>query len=239
MGDNLRKKNTVSDDLQHNGSGEVNHPNPLESKLSKVVDVPERNDFFLGPGLGSMPWNSVVRLISFHGYLTTGAFVGLQMLALGRRLLGVGENEKIHVLCETQNCLPDPFQALAGATLGNKRLMLRDTGKVSVTITRHTPPGESAPGVRIVLDAEKTEKFPKLHAWYMNIEKVPHRKVVQILREAGDTVYSYTYVKIPVTERQKKRVAICSICGEPFTQTCKGESYCADCVVEKERVKLP
>jgi hypothetical protein len=67
----------------------------------------------------------------------------------------------------------------------------------------------------------------------MNIEKVPHRKVVQILRKAGDTVYFYTYEKVPVTERQKKRVAIFSICEEPFTQISKGESYCADCVVEK------
>lgn len=233
MGNDLSKKNGASKDSQHNGSGEGNHPNPLESKLSEVLEVPEGNDFFLGPGLGCIPWDSLLRLVSFHGYLTTGAFIGLQMLALGKRLLGIEENERIHVLCETQNCLPDTFQVLAGATLGNKRLMLGDTGKVSVTITRHTPPGESAPGVRIILDAKKTEKFRKLHAWYMNTEKVPHREVVQILREAGDTVYSYRYVKVPVTGKQEKRVAICGTCGEPFTQIDGGDNYCSDCAAEK------
>jgi formylmethanofuran dehydrogenase subunit E len=233
MGNNLSKKNGASKDSQPNGSGKRNHPNPLESKLSEMVEVPEGNDFFLGPGLGFIAKDSLLRLISFHGHLTTGAFIGLQMLALARRLLGVGDSAKIHVLCETQNCLPDPFQVLPGATLGNKRLMLRDTGKVSVTITQHTLPGENAPGVRIVLDAKKTERFPKLHAWYMNTEKVPHREVIQILREAGDTVYVYKYVKVPVTGKQEKRVAICGACGEPFIQIDGGDSYCSDCAAEK------
>jgi len=157
------------------------------------------------------------------------------MLTLGRRLLGVKENERIHVLCETTNCLPDAFQALAGATTGNKGLIVRDTGKMSVTITTHTPPGENATGVRIILDAKKTERFEKLHAWYMKTEKVPHREVVQILRQAGDSVYSYDYVKVPVTEKKEKRVAICSICGEAYTQMEEGDSCCLDCAKEKER----
>ena len=233
MGNDLSKKNGASKDSQHNVSAEGDHANPLELKLSEVMEVPKGNDFFLGPGLGFVPMDFLLRLVSFHGYLSTGAFIGLQMLALGRRLLGIEENEKIHVLCETENCLPDPFQVLAGATIGNRGLMVRDTGKMSVTITRHTPPGERAPGVRIILDPAKTKKFDRLHAWYMNTEKVPHREVVQILREAGDTVYCYKYVKVPVTGRREKRVAICSICGEPFTQIDGGDNYCSDCAADK------
>lgn len=239
MRNHLSKKNGTSKNSQHNGSGEGDHPNPLELKLSEVVEVPKGNDFFLGPGLGFVTMDSLLRLVSFHGYLSTGAFIGLQMLALGRRLLGIEENERIHVLCETQNCLPDPFQVLAGATIGNRGLMIRDTGKMAVTITRHTPPGERAPGVRIILDPAKTRKFDRLHAWYMNTEKVPHREVVQILTQTGDTAYSYVYVKVPVTGKQKKRVAICSICGEPFTQTDRDEGYCVTCANNKGMGKLP
>ena len=80
MGNDLSKKNGASKDSQHNGSGEGNHPNPLESKLSEVLEVPEGNDYFLGPGLGCIPCDSLLSLVSFHGYLTTGAFIGLQML---------------------------------------------------------------------------------------------------------------------------------------------------------------
>jgi len=233
MRNHLSKKNGAWKDSQHNGSGEGDHPNPLELKLSEVVEIPKGSDFFLGPGLRFVTMDSLLRLVSFHGYLSTGAFIGLQMLALGRRLLGIEENERIHVLCETGNCLPDPFQVLAGATIGNRGLMIRDIGKMAVTITRHTPPGERAPGVRIILDPAKTRKFDRLHAWYMNTEKVPHREVVQILREAGETAYSYAYVKVPVTGKWKKRVAICSICGEPFVQTDRDKSYCVTCVNNK------
>ena len=227
------RKKRASKDSRPNVKEGSNLSNSLVSKLSQLVEVEEGGEFFLGTGLGCISSDSLLRLFSFQGYLTTGAFIGLQMLVLGRRLLGVEENEKIHVVCETQNCLPDTFQVLAGATLGNKRLMLRDTGKMLVTITRHTPPGESAPGVRIILDPSKTKRFYKLHTWYMNTEKVPHREVVQILREAGDTVYSYRYVKVPVTGKQEKRVAICGTCGEPFTQIDGGDNYCSDCAEDK------
>lgn len=227
------RKKRASKDSRPNVKEGSNLSNSLVSKLSQLVEVEEGGEFFLGTGLGCISSDSLLRLFSFQGYLTTGAFIGLQMLVLGRRLLGVEENEKIHVVCETQNCLPDTFQVLAGATLGNKRLMLRDTGKMLVTITRHTPPGESAPGVRIILDPSKTKRFYKLHAWYMNTEKVPHREVVQILGEAGDTVYSYRYVKVPVTGKQEKRVAICGTCGEPFTQIDGGDNYCSDCAEDK------
>ena len=229
----LSRKKRASKDSRPHVKEESNPSNSLASKLSQVVEVEEGDEFFLGPGLGCISPDSLLRLFSFQGYLTTGAFIGLQMLILGRRLLGVEENEKIHVVCETQNCLPDPFQVLAGATLGNKRLMLRDTGKILVTITRHTPPGELAPGVRIILDPAKTKRFDKLHAWYMDAEKLPHREVIQILREAGDTVYSYKYVKVPVTGKREKRVVICGTCGEPFIQIDVGERHCPDCAIGK------
>ncbi|MBW2083090.1 MAG: formylmethanofuran dehydrogenase [Deltaproteobacteria bacterium] len=184
----------------------------------------------LGPGVGSIHEKDLQLLVSFHGYLTAGAFVGLQMLFLGRRLLAVEDNERIHVQCETANCLPDPFQIIGGSTIGNKGLIIRDTGKLAVTITRHTPPGEKACGVRLILDPKKTKAFPKLHAWYLNTEKVPHEVVVPILKEAGEKVYSYTFVPVPVFGKKHKKVAICTRCGEPFVKRVPNDRRCIDCV---------
>lgn len=228
-GDDFSGGKRALKDSREDVSNPGSHRDLPECRLQEVVEAPEGSEFSLGPGIGSIGGDALLRVISFHGYLTAGAFIGLQMLALGRRLLGVEESEKIHVVCETKNCLPDPFQVLAGATVGNKRLVLRDTGKVSVTITRHKPPGERAPGVRIILDAAKTEKLERLHAWYMNTEDVPHKEVVKILREAGDTVYSYQDVKVLVVEKQEKRIAFCSVCGEPFIQSEEDLSFCGDC----------
>ena len=235
MAKDLRKQHEPQMGSRPNADEENNPSNHPKSEFSEVEQGRAGSESSLGPGLGCIPWDSLHHLISFHGYLATGAFIGLQMLALGKRLLGVKENERIHVLCETTNCLPDAFQALAGTTIGNKGLIVRDTGKMSVTITTHTPSGENATGVRIILDAKKTEKIEKLHAWYMNTVKVPHREVVQILREAGDTVYSYDYVNVPVTGKKEKPVAICGICGEAFIQIEEEDSCCLDCAREKER----
>ena len=192
-------------------------------------NVREGTSVDLGPGIGSVPADDLDRLVSIHGFLSTGAFIGLQMLFLGRRLLGVSPDKRIHVLCETFNCLPDPFQVLAGATVGNKGLIVRDTGKMAVTLTPHTPPGETARGVRLILDPAKTEKFEKLHAWYLNTGKFSHEEIIPILKKAGETVYSYTRVDVPVFGKQKKQVTICPVCGEPYVNTDGGGRHCADC----------
>ncbi|MCE7699175.1 MAG: FmdE family protein, partial [Methanobacterium paludis] len=50
----------------------------------------------------------IEKVVPFHGYLSTGAFIGIQMLNLARNLLEIKDGERIFVTCETQNCLPDP-----------------------------------------------------------------------------------------------------------------------------------
>lgn len=203
----------------------------------KIDFQKERDALFLGPGLGSIPADKLEGLVSFHGYLATGAFIGMQMSALGRRLLGLKNGERIHVVCETINCLPDPFQYLAGCTIGNKGLIIEDTGKMAVTITKHTPPNEDAPGVRIVLDPSKTKHYPKLHAWFMKTEKVTHKETIETLIEAGENVYSYERVSVPVQGRIEKIIAICKDCGESFVRNKTNSDYCPDCHKEKDNVK--
>ncbi len=61
----------------------------------------------------------IERVSSFHGYLSTGAFIGIHMLNIARRVLDADFGEQLYVTCETFNCLPDPFQILAGCKIGN------------------------------------------------------------------------------------------------------------------------
>ncbi len=82
----------------------------------------------------------IERVSSFHGYLSTGAFIGIQMLNIAKRVLGADPGEQLFVTCETYNCLPDPFQILAGCTIGNKKLKIKDHGKMAVVgIVNDTP----------------------------------------------------------------------------------------------------
>jgi len=173
--------------------------------------------------------SQVKKVIPFHGFLTSGALIGIQMLNIARRELDVQENERIYVTCETQNCMPDPFQILAGATTGNGGLKIKDLGKMAVIVNKQAPEGvHRIKGIRIILDPEKTKDYPKLHAWYLNTEKLRHEEVVPVLLAAGEKVYSWTFVDIEVPVRKKKRIKDCKNCGEMFIQH-DNELLCGGC----------
>lgn len=172
--------------------------------------------------------DQAIKVVPFHGYLSTGAMVGIQMLNIARRMLDAKEGERLFVTCETFNCLPDPFQILAGCTIGNKGLRIEDRGKMAVTVTKRSPEGSRIKGVRITLDPSKTARYPRLHSWYMNTEKVPHEETVPILLKVGDDVYSSEFVDIVVPKKPPKRIIICQKCSESFVQ--KGdEVLCSGC----------
>ncbi|ADC70453.1 formylmethanofuran dehydrogenase subunit E region [Methanocaldococcus sp. FS406-22] len=178
--------------------------------------------------LNSIKKEDVERVIEFHGCLSPGVLIGIFMFDLAKRILNIDENDRIYVTCETYNCIPDAFQILGRCTTGNKRLKVIDTGKMAVTVNKWGREGEIIKGVRIILDYIKTAKYPKLHAWYLNIEKVPHDEVILDIINAGDAVYSYEFVDILVPTKQKKTIKLCKICKEPFIQK-DNETICLSC----------
>lgn len=171
----------------------------------------------------------IEKVIPFHGFLTSGALIGIQMLNIARRELDIQEGERIYVTCETQNCVPDPFQILAGATIGNGGLKLRNLGKMAATVNKQAPEGiHSIKAIRIILDPDKTKAYPKLHSWFLNTEKLHHEEVIPVLLEAGETVYTWEFVDIEIPTRKKKRVKGCKNCGEMFIQH-NNELLCGEC----------
>jgi len=173
--------------------------------------------------------SQIERVVSFHGFLTSGALICIQMLNIARRELDIQNGERIYVTCETKSCMPDPFQILAGATIGNNGLKINNLGKMAVTVNKQAPEGvHSIKGIRIILDPENTKAYPKLHAWYLNTEKFPHVEIVPILLDAGEKVYSWKLVDIEVPVRQKKRIQCCKNCNEMFVQH-DNELLCGAC----------
>jgi len=172
----------------------------------------------------------IEQVSSFHGYLSTGAFIGIQMLNIAKRVLDADNEKQLYVTCETTSCLPDPFQILAGCTIGNKKLKIRDYGKMAVVVNKRAK-DEQAPvrGVRIVLDPEKTAQYPRLHEWYMNTGKVPHEEAISLLIDAGESVYSYKFMDIELPKKPEKHIALCINCGESFVQK-KDGALCLACI---------
>lgn len=173
--------------------------------------------------------SQIEKVVPFHGFLTSGALIGIQMLNIARRELDVQDGERIFVTCETKSCMPDPFQILAGATIGNNGLKIMNWGKMAVTANKQAPEGASSiKGIRILLDSEKTKDYPKLHAWFLNTEKISHLEIVPILLAAGEKVYSWKFVDLEVPVRNKKRIQCCKKCGEMFIQH-DDELLCGGC----------
>ena len=173
--------------------------------------------------------SQIQKVIPFHGFLTSGALIGIQMLNVAKRELDIKEGERIFVTCETQNCMPDPFQILAGATIGNGGLKIKDLGKMAVIVNKQASEGVyRIKGIRIILDPEKTKAYLKLHAWFLNTEKLRHEEVVPILLAAGEKVYSWEFVDVEVPVRKKKRIKCCGSCEEMFIQH-DNELLCGGC----------
>jgi formylmethanofuran dehydrogenase subunit E len=151
------------------------------------------------------------------------------MFNIAQDVLGFQDGERIYVTCETSNCIPDAFQILAGATIGNNGMRITDSGKMAVVVNLQVPPGvTSARGVRICLDPAKTEKYPKLHAWYLNTEKIPHEDAISELLKAEDGVYSHEIIDIAIPVKPAKCVKVCEACGESFV--CHGDAVlCGTC----------
>ena len=172
----------------------------------------------------------IEQVSSFHGYLSTGAFIGIQMLNIAKRVLDADPGEQLYVTCETYSCLPDPFQILAGCTIGNKKLKITDFGKMAVIINKRAPDDRMlVRSVRIVLDPAKTAKYPRFHEWYMNTGKVPHEEAITILIDAGENVYTYKFVDIELSKKPEKRIALCVNCGESFVSK-NGGAKCLECM---------
>jgi formylmethanofuran dehydrogenase subunit E len=179
----------------------------------------------------------IEQVSSFHGYLSTGAFIGIQMLNIAKRVLDADPGEQLYVTCETYSCLPDPFQILAGCTIGNKKLKIRDFGKMAVVVNKRAKDDQMlVRSVRIILDAAKTAKYPRFHEWYMNTGKVPHEEAITILIDAGESVYTYKFMDIELSKKPEKRIALCVNCGESFVSK-NGGAKCLECMENIEVLK--
>ncbi|MGB7968076.1 MAG: FmdE family protein [Methanobacterium sp.] len=172
--------------------------------------------------------DQIGKIIPFHGYLSTGAFIGLEMLNLAKKLLDIKEGERIYVTCESKNCIPDPFQIICGSTIGNNGLNILDHGKMAVTVNKAGNPGETVKGIRIVIDPEKTIKYPLFNTWFMNEAKISHEAAINELLKADGGVYSWYFIDLHVPLKSENKIVICSACGESFVQD-ENEIICKWC----------
>jgi formylmethanofuran dehydrogenase subunit E len=170
-------------------------------------------------------------VISFHGYAAPGLMMGGFMVDLA--LSHMPEGVLFDAVCETRSCLPDAIQLLTPCTVGNGWLQIVNLGRYAMSFYDKY----QGDGIRVFVDTEKLRAWPAVEAWMLKLKPKKDQDTDLLLaqiREAGRALYDAQPIHIQsqyLKSRHKGRIAICSLCGEPFPaddgaicRGCQGEA---------------
>ena len=177
-----------------------------------------------------------LRLASEDGPPRSGIILGMRMALLGLRELGLQNPEEVHdhliVVVETDRCLPDAVELVTGCRLGNRKLKLRDMGKMAATMLDITSKQAIRLAAREDANQRALEMFPHLDKdgalgkayCTLSDENLFTRKFVRV-ELAPEDMPGYQGLRVP-----------CAKCGESIAfgrQILKGESaICRSCAGE-------
>ena len=121
-------------------------------------------------------------------------------------------------LCETRACLPDAVQLLTPCTIGNGWLKVINMGRYAVIFYEKF----GGKGVRVYVDAPKTDAWPELKAWYFKLKPKKEQdfgRLMAEIRDAGAGICSMQTVQLDpgfIKAQHRKGFRICVLCGEAY-----------------------
>lgn len=167
----------------------------------------------------------------FHGHIAPGMVIGGFMVDLA--LKNLPEGEFFNALCETPKCLPDAVQLLTPCTIGNGWLKVINMGRYAVTLYEKY----GGKGVRVYIDAPKTNAWPELKGWYFKLKPKKEQDFERLMAEikhAGSGVCTTKSVQLDpdfIKLRRRRAFKICVMCGESYPSAdgaicrgCQGEA---------------
>lgn len=162
----------------------------------------------------------------FHGHIAPGMVIGGFMVDLA--LQNLPEGEFFDALCETRTCLPDAIQLLTPCTIGNGWLKVVNMGRYAVTLYEKF----GGRGIRVFVDAKKTNAWPELNAWYFKLKPKKEQNFERLMAEikdAGADICDMQAVQLDpkcIKVRPREGFRVCPLCGEAFPLTdgaiCRG-----------------
>ncbi len=165
----------------------------------------------------------------FHGGRGPGVAAGVMMVEHGLEQLGPVEKLGLHI--ETAQCLPDGALIAAKSRYPKCIVTIAGAGKFALTVFD----GKTGEGVRVWMDHTKTERYGKLHRWFLRLgpwdeaRAERHAKVLAEMKEAGSRVFTTRRVRVNTTPEESDKIAFCEKCGEPFTTKSATPARCVCC----------
>jgi formylmethanofuran dehydrogenase subunit E len=174
----------------------------------------------------------IARCSEFHSYPAPGLVMGVFMVDWAMDELRATPGEKLFAVAETRKCLPDALQVIAGATIGNNRLRVINTGRFAIEMNRPSM-DETARGVRVAVDATKLDAFSALRAWFMHDRSFDKRTMSGDLFDdilgGGRQYLGLEHVAVRVDQKRAWSAGRCAACGEAVPDTLLTDGVCAAC----------
>jgi formylmethanofuran dehydrogenase subunit E len=149
------------------------------------------------------------------GTTRSGIILGIRLAMLGLMELGAEEPDRVDhsvvvVFVETDRCLPDAIELVTGCRLGNRKLKLRDMGKMAATFLDLSSGRAIRIAARDVYDEQAQKLFPELDR---------EAALAQIYRVGTDEeLFSRVWVRVPIGPEDVPGYhaarTTCTDCGE-------------------------
>lgn len=187
--------------------------------------------------------------VNFHGHLCPGLALGYKASVFAIRSLGEkrSEDEEIVAMVENDSCFLDAVQVITGCTLGKGNLLIRDYGKMVLSLVSR----KSGTGIRVSLRAELPSLDERIHEILERIRKgqasseekrifqdYQKKRAFLILSSPTEEIFSFMKIDIDPPEYARiMRSERCEVCFEPTLVTrivnFSGKRVCIPCSMGK------
>ena len=179
------------------------------------------------------------KVYAFHHKRAPGIPIGVAMVDLALDKLGVVK-EKINAIAETQACLSDVIQIMAGCTIGNRYLRIyKELGKYALTLFDRA----DGRGVRVFIDIDKIDASisPETYKFFHRTRSAEvkkggpariesSKKIVKEFLKIKDKILDFQEVKVINHGKPPMLPAsICITCGESFLAKHNSDKKCQIC----------
>ena len=150
-----------------------------------------------------------------HSHLSPGVALGLRMAEIAYKKLGVNFKGKGLVgVAETSMCIPDALQVVAGTTPGNRNLIVKDYGKLALSLVRF----DTKEGYRVTIKKEAAEKSELIRKFLYRLGKLTRDEEIQLSDQflaLGEESFEIRKVRLRIPVGGKKEPIVeCEVCGE-------------------------
>jgi len=183
--------------------------------------------------IATMPTTEIEKVLKEMGYfrraMEPGVAYGIKMVFGVKNYLKINDIKKVNLLVvtETSRCLPDAIQFLCGCTIGNRRLVIKDVGKMAATFidrdTNRTVRVTISPKFqeRNVKQSKKLIEFKeKLN--FLEIESHRLKDSREIIKIPNDELLRIQEVEItePLASIfMPSGIVLCEKCGESIRES--------------------